>query len=308
MQLFPSDTTRVFVGRYLWQMIAIHAAVLFVAPFYFSWTRLLFAMSLAMWMGHCLGMFHHMLLSHRSFKCPKIIEYFGVLIATLTWRGPMAAPIRYVAMHRVHHMYSDKDQDPHSPIHGNWHAFIGWFWRIPTIFIDPKRYERLAPDIAKDRFLRFLDRNVDLVQAVWALVLFFIAGFASMIAEDGRGFDFENAVGFAIYGVFVKSLLVIYFANAVDVINHTIGYRNYATKDTSTNSALMGMVHLGGAISWHNNHHAHPGYFKVKANWWEIDIHHLILKMFEKMGLASDIKELYEPVTASETSTRARRL
>ncbi len=79
------------------------------------------------------------------------------------------------------------------------------------------------------------------------------------------------AIRFMVYGVFVKSFLLIYLANAVDVINHTIGYRSYETEDHSTNSLLMFAFHLGGAISWHNNHHAHQGYFSVKSHWWEVD-------------------------------------
>lgn len=294
MQISNQEATRVKVPQFFWQMLAIHLVVVAAAPLYFTWTRFAVSFALAMWFGHALGIFHHMLLTHRSFKIAKPLEYIGALLGTLSWRGPMAAPVRYVAMHRVHHMYSDQEQDPHSPIHGIWHSLLGWFWWFPQAFVQPSGYEKFAPDVAKDRFLRFLDRNVNLLQMVFAALVFATAGFAPGALKGEVNFDPENATAFLIYGVFVKSFLVIYLSNAVDVINHTVGYRNYDTKDTSTNSALMGIIHLGGAVSWHNNHHAHPAYFKVKANWWEIDVHHRALKFLEYLVLASDIKEFNE--------------
>ena len=85
--------------------------------------------------------------------------------------------------------------------------------------------------------------------------------------------------------------------NAVDVINHTIGYRAYETKDHSTNSFIMAAVHLGGAISWHNNHHGHQHYFSVKKNWWEFDVHHQFLKFLSLFGLTWDVLVLDETVS-----------
>lgn len=294
MQISQTDARRAFVPMYFWQMVAIHIVVFTVAPFYFTWTRFALAFGIAMWTGHAVGIFHHMLLTHRSFKVVKPLEYLGALIGTLSWRGPMAAPIRYVAMHRIHHIYSDREPDPHSPIHGIWHALLGWFWYFPQVFVDIKGYQKFTGDIANDRFLRFLDRNVNALQVAFGIVLFALGGIIPSLIKGQLSFDLESAVGIMVYGIFVKSILVIYLSNAVDVVNHTVGYRNYETGDTSTNSALMGVIHLGGAISWHNNHHAHPAYFKVKAQWWEIDIHHRLLQALEFVGLASDIKEFHE--------------
>ena len=303
MQISNQEAARVRVPLYFWQMVAIHIAVVAIAPFYFTWTRFAVSFGLAMWFGHAVGIFHHMLLTHRSFKVVKPIEYLGALLGTLSWRGPMAAPVRYVAMHRIHHMYSDREQDPHSPIHGIWHSLLGWFWWFPQAFVQPSGYEKFAPDVAKDRFLRFLDRNVNLLQAVFAVLVFSSAGLIPGLMKGEFSFDAENAIGYLMFGVFVKSFLVIYLSNAVDVVNHTVGYRNYETGDTSTNSAIMGMIHLGGAVSWHNNHHAHPAYFKVKAQWWEIDVHHRALKTLELFGLASDIKEFDESTHHHESSS-----
>ncbi len=278
---------RVFAKEFFVQMTLIHLVTIFVAPFYFSGAALAFAFFMTVVTGYSLGIFHHMLLSHRSFKTSKWVEYLGTLFATLTWRGPMAAPIRYVAMHRIHHAFSDKELDPHSPIHGKWHAIMGWFWNIPKRFLDEKAYHRYAGKISKDPVHLFMDRNVHLIQGLWGILCFALGYFLF-------GGSIYDGLSFLIYGVFVKSFLVIYLANAVDLLNHTQGYRNYETGDTSTNSWIMAILHGGGAITWHNNHHAHPGYFYVKKKWWEFDIHYYFLLALEKVGLVTDIKVLDE--------------
>ena len=97
-----------------------------------------------------------------------------------------------------------------------------------------------------------------------------------------------------LYGVVVKTLIIVYAANLVDLINHTVGYRNYETGEHSTNSMIMGIVHLGGAISWHNNHHARPKYFSVKKQWWEFDAHRLMIQLFSLFGAVRNIQVLDE--------------
>jgi stearoyl-CoA desaturase (delta-9 desaturase) len=301
MKLRPDHNQRLFVPGFFAQMLAVHVIALAVAPVLFTWQAFLFSFGAALVFGYAMGIFHHMLLTHRSFGTVSWIEGLGALLGTLTWRGPMAGPVRYVAMHRVHHAFSDQELDPHSPIHGRFHALLGWFWRMPKGFTKPEFYEPIAGAVAKDRFLRFLDRHVNLVQALWGVVCFVLGAAAPML--QGHGFDWTNGLRFAVYGAFVKTLILVYLANAVDLVNHSVGYRNYETRDLSTNSFLMGAVHLGGAISWHNNHHAHPAYFTVKAKWWEIDAHYLFIKSLSRLGLTWDIKVLDE--TKGETKGEA---
>lgn len=301
-----SMAARVLAPEFLVPMILTHAVVLGVAPFLFSWSALAFAYAASMLFAYSMGIFHHMKLSHDSFEGNIWVTRIGALLGTLTWRGPMAAPLRYAAMHRLHHQFSDKENDPHSPIHGYWHSLIGWFWRIAPEFRAIDQYSKLAGKISEDPFLRFLDRNVNLLQLLWGLVAFLIGAGAPMLL--GGEFDMVNGWRFLVYGVFVKTLMIVYLGGAVDLINHGVGYRNYSTSDRSTNSMLMGMFHLGGAISWHNNHHAHPGYFFVRKNWWELDAHYGMLLVLRNLGLVGSIKKLdeYTETQALNVSTLHR--
>ncbi len=285
MTLVENHNRQTFVLSNLIQVLVIHLVAIAIAPFYFTWGALLFAVVTLFLFGYSMGIFHHMYLTHRSFKCARWVEQLGSLFGTLTWRGPFAPPIQYVAMHKIHHAYSDTELDPHTPTKGVFFALMSWFWQMPYGFTRSELYSKYVPEMANDSWYVFLDRNTNLLQLAWG-VLCFLGGWAFG--------DIENGVRFLLYGVFVRALFTLYLINAVDLINHTIGYRSYETKDNSTNSFIMAAVHLGGAISWHNNHHAHQHYFTVKARWWEFDVHHRFLQVLSKFGWVSDIVILDE--------------
>lgn len=278
-------------------MISVHVITLCVAPFFFTGTAFSFSFAAAALFAYSMGIFHHMFFTHNSFECKPIVRNLGALFGTLTWRGPMAPPIRYVAIHRVHHAYADRDGDPHSPVHGHFHAFMSWFWNTPYGLDKIDQYQVYAPELMKFPFYVWLDKNTNLVQFLWGVVCF------------GLGCALEGtAVGglrYVIYGVFVKTFFVIYLANAVDVVNHTIGYRNYETKDQSTNSFIMAVIHLGGAISWHNNHHAHQEYFSVRSKWWELDAHYIFLKTLSLFGLTWNIKYINDSKLALDAKNES---
>src|SRR5277367_3297923 len=88
------------------------------ALFFFSWQRLFVAIFL-FWItgGLGLGICFHRLLTHRSFATPKWFEYFLTICAVAALEG---GPLLWVANHRKHHQFADKEGDPHSPRDGKW--------------------------------------------------------------------------------------------------------------------------------------------------------------------------------------------
>ncbi|HUK42498.1 MAG TPA: hypothetical protein VLX11_15700, partial [Candidatus Acidoferrales bacterium] len=100
-------------------ILALHAGAL-AALFFFSWNALFVAMFLY-WMAGSLGigMGYHRLLTHRGFKAPKWFEYFLTICAVTALEG---GPLLWVTTHRIHHQFSDKEGDPHSPRDGRWWA------------------------------------------------------------------------------------------------------------------------------------------------------------------------------------------
>src|SRR5207248_4361666 len=82
------------------------------ALFQFTWSGLavlLITYYVSLALG--IGMSYHRLLTHRSYKTSKAMEYFLTICATLALEG---GPLFWVALHRQHHQHSDTDNDPHT--------------------------------------------------------------------------------------------------------------------------------------------------------------------------------------------------
>src|SRR5256885_522539 len=103
---------------------------------------------------------YHRYFTHGAFRAKRALRIALAIAGGLAAQGPV---IGWVADHRRHHAFSDRDGDPHSPwlfgtspvalAKGFWHAHLGWlFERVST------NAERFAPDLLADRDLRVIDR------------------------------------------------------------------------------------------------------------------------------------------------------
>src|ERR1700722_859598 len=69
---------------------------------------------------------YHRVLTHRSLRLRKPLEYLFALLGTLALQGD---PIRWVAIHRKHHAHADDDGDPHNIRLGFRGARVDWLYR-----------------------------------------------------------------------------------------------------------------------------------------------------------------------------------
>src|SRR5215468_6673577 len=96
-------------------MIIFHAGAL-AAFFWFSWSAVGVSVLLS-WVAGSLGIGvgFHRLLTHRGFKTPKLVEYLLTFCGLLALEG---GAINWVVTHRIHHAFTEKPGDPHSPRDG----------------------------------------------------------------------------------------------------------------------------------------------------------------------------------------------
>ncbi len=118
----------------------------------------------------CLGISvgYHRLLSHRSFNCPKWLEYIFAWFGHIMMVGPAAL---WVATHREHHKYTDTDKDPHSPLHKGY--FYAHFLQVYT-FPRP----RFMVDMLRNDVYKLQHKYYWELIALWAIILFLIDPFA----------------------------------------------------------------------------------------------------------------------------------
>ena len=284
----PAHRRRKISWRYALVVIGYHLlSALAVIPWLFSWTGVALCAGGVIVFG-VLGITvcYHRLLTHRSFKCPKWLEHTLAVVGLLNMQD---APARWVAVHRRHHEHADEELDPHTPARSFFWSHVGWLLVDQPDLTRFGIYERYAKDILRDRFYVQLERHIGWIMlASW--VAFYFAGF---LAELMLGGSIVDAVQFGssvlVWGVFVRTVVTWHISWSVNSVTHRFGYRNYETDEGSRNSILVSI--LSGGEGWHNNHHADPRSANFGHRRWEVDIGYLLIRLLEKLGLASDIIE-----------------
>lgn len=248
---------------------AIFHAGAIAALFFFSWPAFWMAVFLN-WVALSLGigMAYHRLLTHRSYKVPRYLEYFLTLCATLALEG---GPIFWVGTHRIHHQHSDKEGDPHSPRHGAWWAHILWMVFGKGYHNQTQLMGRYAPDLNRDPFYRWLNTYHWVPLTVLGIGLWVFGGLSMML-----------------WGIFFRVTFGHHVTWAVNSVTHMWGERRFQTRDDSTNNWWVALLTFGEG--WHNNHHAHPTSARHGLAWYELDITWLEIRLLQALGIAKQVK------------------
>ena len=176
---------------------------------------------------------------------------------------------QWVAIHRKHHAYSDKEGDPHSPhVFGIWRVFFKGAWLYHTASKDIDMVNKFGVGTPDD----WMERNIYTPHSRLGILLMLVI----------------DCLFFGPWGLIVWGVQMIWIpfwaAGVVNGIGHWIGYRNGTTKDHSRNISPWGII-IGGE-ELHNNHHLDPASSKLSKNWWEFDIGWMWLSLFRLIGLA----------------------
>ena len=249
------------------------------ALFDFSWTRLAIT-AVLYWMaiGFGIGMGYHRLLTHRSYKVPRFLEYFFGVCGTLALEG---GPIFWVATHRVHHQHSDQEGDPHSPTEGGFWAHMGWIMFGEAKHNDTQAMARYAPDLGKDGFYVWLNEYHYVPLVVLGLILLAFGGWPMVY-----------------WGIFLRVVVGLHATWLVNSATHMWGARRFMTKDQSRNNWWVAILTFGEG--WHNNHHAHPTSARHGLAWYELDITWIQINFLQRLGFARNVKVAALPEADSE--------
>jgi stearoyl-CoA desaturase (delta-9 desaturase) len=208
----------------------------------------------------------HRLVTHRSFQTPKWLEYFLVFCGTLACQG---GPIEWIGLHRIHHLHSDQDTDPHDSNKGFWWSHMDWMLHH---YPAQKDIPRFTKDIADDPVYQFLQKNMISIQVALGVVLLLLGGWS-----------------FVVWGIFARIVWVWHCTWLVNSATHKFGYRTFEDSgDNSTNCWWVALLVFGEG--WHNNHHAHQYSARHGLRWWEIDVTWMTIKFLQALGLATNVK------------------
>jgi stearoyl-CoA desaturase (delta-9 desaturase) len=228
----------------------------------------------------------HRLFTHRSFKTSPWLRGLFAILGTMAIEGPVVA---WVADHRKHHAYSDRQGDPHSPhvdhgggwrgaLRGLIHAHVGW------LFDHSERgaRERFAPDLLADPVITFVDRTF----FVWSLLGLAIPfGLGALI-----GGTVTAGLEGMLWGGAVRVFVLHHVTYSINSLCHFFGRRRFATSDHSRN--LLWLTPFSFGEAWHNNHHAFPTSAFHGLGRWEVDLSGGLILALERAGLIWDVQRV----------------
>ncbi len=263
-------------------LLALLAAVPVAWGWGLGWVDLGLALSLYCLTGLGVTVGFHRHFTHGAFKANSPLRAFLAVAGSFAVQGPV---IRWVADHRRHHAYADKEGDPHSPwlygtspaavARGFWHAHMGWlFDRNQT------NTERFAPDLLKDRTLT----RINSLFPVWtAATLLLPAVLGGVLSWSWWGM---------LTGLFWAGLvrvgLLHHVTWAVNSICHMIGERPFKNRDKAANFWPLALISFGE--SWHNSHHADPTCARHGVGRGQLDISARTIWVFEKLGWVHKVR------------------
>jgi len=262
-------------------------ASLALIPAFFSWTGLIVAV-LGIYVFGTLGinLGLHRLLTHRSLSCPRWLERGLVILGVCCAQD---SPTIWVAIHRRHHQFSDREADPHTPVGSPLWGYVGWLLVKQHALENDRLVDRYARDLMRDPFYLRLHRSDNWIKVVIASwLLFFATGTAAAVT---CGDDLHDAAQFGasvmIWGGFVRTVAVLHITWLANTVDHLWGYRNYETPDNSRNNPFIAI--LSNGEGWHNNHHADPRSANHGHRPGEFDLTWWTIRGLIKLGLAHDV-------------------
>ena len=232
--------------------------------------------------GHGITVGFHRYLTHGSFKANRPLRIALTVAGSLAIQGPAT---RWVADHRRHHAFSDREGDPHSPwrfgtsfralAKGLYYAHMGWLFDVEQT--DQKRF---VPDLLADPDVSRVSRWFPGLVAVSLLLPAVLGGLWS--------WSLTGALTAFFWASLVRVCLLHHVTWSINSICHTVGNRPFVTRDRSTNVWPLAVISMGE--SWHNLHHADPTAARHGVDRFQVDSSARLIWLFERLGWARDVR------------------
>ncbi|GAA0621384.1 acyl-CoA desaturase [Kutzneria viridogrisea] len=224
----------------------------------------------------------HRLFTHGSFKAKPALRV-GLAVA-----GSLALEmgvIDWVATHRRHHKYADREGDPHSPwrFGSDWkaltkglaYAHVGWMFDTEVTSA-----AKFCPDLLADRRVRWVHDRFTWFVVASLLLPAVIGGLWSM--------SWQGALTAFFWGSLVRIALLHHVTWSINSICHTFGEETFEVRDKSRNVWWLAIPSMGE--SWHNLHHSDPTCARHGALPGQIDPSAAVIRAFERLGWVTDVR------------------
>jgi stearoyl-CoA desaturase (delta-9 desaturase) len=239
----------------------------------------------------------HRYFTHGAFTANRGLRITLAVIGSMAMQGPINS---WVADHRRHHAYADREGDPHSPwlfgtsavalARGFWHAHMGWLFQR-----EQTNVARFAPDLLADPGIQRVNRMFRDLTVATLLV--------PVVAGGLITWSWWGALTAFFWAGLVRVAVLHHVTWSVNSICHMIGARPFTVRDRSANFWPLAIASMGE--SWHNSHHADPTCARHGVRRGQIDISARVIWVFEKLGWATKVRWPREERLARKLKTES---
>src|SRR6202158_5593543 len=221
-------------------------------------------MSLATGLSITAGYHRHF--AHVSYKARPLLRFFYLVFGACAMQN---SALNWASDHRLHHRYTDTDQDPYNAGQGFWHSHIGW------IFYQSRQEKQLTNvgDLLQDRWVRW--------QHHYPVEIALMVGFggpALLGVLTGRVF------GMILWAGLIRVVLVHHATFFINSLAHMWGRQPYSRKDTSRDSWWLALLTNGEG--YHNFHHMFPSDYRNGIRWFQWDPTKWLIRGLNFAGMA----------------------
>jgi stearoyl-CoA desaturase (Delta-9 desaturase) len=262
--------------------LALAAAIPVAWGWGMSWTDLVLFFVFYNLSGMGITVGFHRLFTHNSYRAKPALRVALAIAGSLAIEGPVT---QWVADHRRHHAFSDKEGDPHSP----WRfgeslpaLTKGFFWAHIGWLFEPEQTsrEKYAPDLLADKGVRAVNKLFPLWVAITLLLPALLGGLIT--------WSWIGAITAFFWASLVRVALLHHVTWSINSVCHIVGKRPFASRDKSANFWPLAILSFGE--SWHNLHHADPTAARHGVLRGQIDTSARTIWFFEKLGWVSNVR------------------
>ena len=204
--------------------------------------------------------------AHRALNLNPVVSHF---FRFWIWLTTGTITKEWVAIHRKHHAKCETEDDPHSP---QTRGIKKVLLQGAELYREEARNQETLDKYGVGTPDDWVERHLYTSRTIW--------GPAAML--------FINIFLFGPIGITIWAVQMLWIpvwaAGVINGLGHWWGYRNYETKDASTNIFPLGIL-IGGE-EFHNNHHTYANSAKLSSKWWELDIGWVYIQLLVLLRLA----------------------
>ena len=257
-------------------IIGYHIALFIALPVYLIYLNpgikiILISLSLLFLSGLSISAGYHRFYAHRAYNVSRVPETILLFFSTMALQGSV---LYWAYEHRKHHMYTDKDEDPHSIKKGFLYAHMLWIFRKPSP-IDGK----IVNDLTKNNLVMFQHKNYLLLAIITNVIAVFFAWFITK--------DFAGALVFAFLA---RLFLLHHFTWFINSLAHTWGSKTFSGEQSAVDNYIIALLTFGEG--YHNYHHVFASDYRNGVKWYHFDPSKWLVWILNKLGMANDLKKV----------------